>query len=65
MNDAFSGWKIFQDSMAAMQKAQIEAAQRLLPRIEHFDNALKAAQQVADANARAWETWFSMWGLKK
>ena len=65
MNDAFSGWKVFQDSMAAMQKAQIEAAQRLLPRIEHFDNALKAAQQVADANARAWQTWFSMWGLKK
>ena len=51
--------------MAAMQKAQIEAAQRLLPRTEHFDNALKAAQQVADANARAWQTWFSMWGLKK
>jgi hypothetical protein len=65
MNDAFSGWKVFQDSVAAMQKAQIEAAQRLLPRTEHFNNALKAAQQVADANARAWETWFSMWGLKK
>ena len=65
MNDVFSGWKVFQDSMAAMQKAQIEAAQRLLPRTEHFDNALKAAQQVADANARAWQTWFSMWGLKK
>ena len=65
MNDAFSGWKVFQDSMAAMQKAQIEAAQRLLPRTEHFDNALNAAQQVADANARAWQTWFSMWGLKK
>jgi len=65
MNDAFSGWKVFQDSIAAMQKAQIEAAQRLLPRTEHFDNALKAAQQVADANARAWQTWFSMWGLKK
>jgi len=65
MNDAFSGWKVFQDSVAAMQKAQIEAAQRLLPRTEHFDNALKAAQQVADANARAWQTWFSMWGLKK
>ena len=65
MNEAFSGWKVFQDSMAAMQKAQIEAAQRLLPRTEHFDNAPKAAQQVADANARAWQTWFSMWGLKK
>ena len=23
MNDAFSGWKVLQDSMVAMQKAQI------------------------------------------
>lgn len=65
MNDAFSGWKVLQDSMLAMQKAQLEAATKLLPRTEHFDGAIKAAQQVADANAKAWETWFNMWGMKK
>jgi len=65
MNDAFSGWKMFQDNMIAMQKAQLDAATRLLPRSEHFDGAIKAAQQVAEANAKAWETWMGMWGMKK
>jgi Flp pilus assembly protein TadD len=65
MNDAFSSWKVFQDSMIAMQKAQLEAATRLMPRTEHFDGAIKAAQQIADANTKAWEMWMSMWGVKK
>ncbi len=65
MNDAFSGWKVLQDSMMSMQKAQLEAATRLLPRTEQFDGAIKAAQQIADANAKAWEMWFNMWGVNK
>ena len=65
MNDAFSAWKVLQDNMIALQKQQLEAAMRLLPRTEHFDGAIKAAQQVADANAKAWETWMGMWGVKK
>lgn len=65
MSDPFVTWKIFQDNLAAVQKAQIEAATRLLPRAEHFDGALKAAQDIAEANGKAWETWMAMWGLRK
>jgi len=53
MNDAFATWKIFQDNLLAMQKAQIDAASRLLPRTEQFEGAIKAAQDIADANSKA------------
>lgn len=65
MSDPFVTWKLFQDNLVAMQKAQLEAATRLLPRTEHFDGALKAAQNIAEVNNKAWETWMAMWGLRK
>lgn len=65
MNDGLTSWKFIQDNLAAMQKAQVEAAMRLMPRAEHFEGALKAAQDIADANTRAWEQWMAMWGVKK
>ena len=64
-NDPFATWKIFQDNLMATHKAQLEAATRLLPRTEHFEGALKAAQDIAEANNKAWETWMTMWGLHK
>ena len=65
MSDPFTAWKLVQDQMLAAQKAQVEAASRLMGMTENFDNALEAAKKVADANVHAWQTWMSMWGHKK
>jgi hypothetical protein len=65
MADGFAAWKMLQDNMLAVQRAQIEAATKLMGMGEGFDGAAKAAQQVAEANVKAWESWMAMWGVKK
>lgn len=65
MMDGFTAWKLLQDRMIAAQKAQVEAATKLMGMNENFGNALEAAQKVADANVQAWEAWMAMWGVKK
>lgn len=65
MSDPFTAWKLLQDNMLAAQRAQVEAATKLMGMTENFDGALKAAQQIADANTRAWEGWLALWTGKK
>ncbi len=65
MSDPFVAWKVLQDNLLALQKAQVEAAMRLLPRSEHFEGAAKAAQEIAEVNGKAWETWMGIWGFRK
>jgi hypothetical protein len=65
MNETFNAWKIMQDNMLAAQKMQLEAATKLMGMGEHFGGALEAAQKIADANMKAWETWLGVWGVKK
>lgn len=65
MSDNFTAWKLMQDQMLAAQKAQLEAATRLIGMTENFNGALEAARKVAAANAKAWEGWMAMWGMKK
>ena len=65
MTDGFAAWKMLQDNMMAVQKAQLEAATKLMGMNENFDGALKAAQQVADMNMQAWQGWMNLWGVKK
>ncbi|TVV72161.1 hypothetical protein [Sphingomonas solaris] len=65
MNDPFVGWKMLQDQMIAAQKAQLEAATKMLGTAPHLQGALKAAQSVAEANGKAWETWMGLWGVRK
>ncbi|WP_156677877.1 hypothetical protein [Sphingomonas profundi] len=65
MNDPFVAWKMLQDQMMAAQKAQLEAATRMIGLSAPMEGAMKAAQNVADANAKAWETWMGMWGVRK
>lgn len=65
MSDNFTAWKLMQDHMLAAQKAQLDAATKLIGMTEHFSGALEAAQKVAASNAKAWESWMAMWGGKK
>ncbi len=71
MNDPFVAWKMLQDQMMAAQKAQLEAATKMLGMTgmtgmsAPMEGAMKAAQQVAEANGKAWETWMGMWGVRK
>ena len=65
MNDPFVAWKLLQDQMIAAQKAQLDAATKMLGGGAHMEGAVKAAQNVAEANAKAWETWMGMWGMRK
>ena len=51
-------------AVAAAQKAQLDVAQKMLGAAS-MEGAMKAAQDVAEANAKAWETWMGMWGVRK
>lgn len=65
MTDGFAAWKLLQDRMIAVQRAQAEAATKLMGMSENFEGALEAAQKVADANVQAWDAWMGLWGVKK
>jgi hypothetical protein len=64
MTDPFASWKMMQDQMLATQKAQIEAATRIMGMGTNFTGAADAARKVAEANAKAWEAWMSTWTHK-
>ena len=65
MSDPFVAWKLLQDQVVAAQKAQLDMARKMLGAGAHMEGAMKAAQDVAEANAKAWETWMGMWGVRK
>ncbi|MFZ5705924.1 MAG: hypothetical protein ACOY5R_11745 [Pseudomonadota bacterium] len=65
MTDFFGPWKMIQDQALTMQKTAVEAAFKAMGSGEHFDNAAKAAKDLADMQVQAWERWMAMWGVDK
>ena len=55
MTDYFGAWKLIQDQTLHMQKAAIDAAFKTMGSGEQFDNAAKAAKDLADMQVQAWE----------
>lgn len=64
MSDPFTTWKLLQDKMIAAQKAQLEAASKLIGAGTNFTGAAEAAQKVAEANKQAWDAWLALWTPK-
>jgi hypothetical protein len=65
MTDHFAAWKLLQDQAVHMHKTAVDAAFKAMGSGEHFDNAAKAAKDLADMQVRAWENWMAMWGVDK
>jgi hypothetical protein len=65
MTDFFGPWKMMQEQTLHMQKTAIDAAFKAMGSGEQFDNAAKAAKDLADMQAQAWERWMAMWGIDK
>jgi hypothetical protein len=62
MNDFFATWVKSQEQMMAMHTEQLRAATRAMGMSEHFDGAIKAAQDIHSAQTKAWQNWLAMWG---
>ena len=65
MTDYFGTWKLIQDQALNMHKAAVDAAFKAMGSGEQFDNAAKAAKDIADMQVQAWERWMAMWGVEK
>ena len=65
MTDLFGPWKMIHDQAVHMHQSAIDAAFKAMGRGEQFDNAAKAARDIADMQLQAWERWLAMWGLDK
>ncbi|ATE66622.1 hypothetical protein [Rhizorhabdus dicambivorans] len=65
MTDFFGPWKMMQDQVLHMHKTAVDAAFKAMGSGEQFDNAAKAAKDLADMQAQAWERWMAMWGIEK
>ena len=65
MTDVFTSWKLLQDQALHMHKTAVAAAFKAMGSGEQFDNAAKAAKDIADAQAQAWQRWIAMWGVDK
>lgn len=65
MSDYFASWKLIQDQALNMQKTAVDAAFKAMGSGEQFDNAAKAAKDIADMQIQAWERWMAMWGIDR
>jgi hypothetical protein len=65
MTDYFGTWKIIQDQALNMHKTAVDAAFKAMGSGEQFDNAAKAAKDIADMQVQAWDRWMAMWGIEK
>lgn len=64
MSDWFSLASDMQREMLRAQKAQIEAAQKLLDAGKQVTDLQEAGQQAAEANLKFWRQWAKLWGVK-
>lgn len=64
MSDWFSLASDMQREMLRAQKAQIEAAQKLLDAGKQVTDLQEAGQQAAEANLKFWRKWAKLWGVK-
>ncbi|AGH48835.1 MULTISPECIES: hypothetical protein [Sphingomonadales] len=62
--EPFSAWIDFQAEMVKLQRSQLAAAQKAVEAGGDMVAAQKAMADAAEAGARAWKSWFRLWGLK-
>ena len=65
MTDIFASWKMTQDHALNLHKTALGTAFRAMGSGEQFDNAAKAAKDIADLQVQAWDRWMAMWGIEK
>jgi len=64
MSDFFSTAIEMQREILRAQKAQMDAAQKLLDAGKQFASMQEAGQKAAEANLAAWKQWAGFWGWK-
>lgn len=65
MTDYFGAWKMLQDQALSTHRAAVGAAFKAMGSGEQFDNAAKAARDVAEMQVQAWDRWMAMWGIDR
>ncbi|MHA6722318.1 hypothetical protein [Sphingomonas sp. RS2018] len=64
MSDFFSTALAFQQEILRAQKAQMDAAQKMLDAGKQVAAAQDVTQKAAEANLKAWKSWAALWGWK-
>jgi hypothetical protein len=64
MSDVFSTMIEMQREILRAQKAQIDAAQKMLDAGKQMTVLQEAGQKAAEANLAAWKQWAKLWGWK-
>jgi hypothetical protein len=64
MSDFFSTAMAFQQEILRAQKAQLDAAQKVLDIGQQVAAAQARSQKAAAANVEAWKSWATLWGWK-
>ena len=58
-------WIKLQQQMLSAQRLQRDAARKMADAAGHSIKLQKSMMDAAQTNARAWESWFSLWGGKR
>ena len=64
MSDWFSTAVEMQREILRAQKAQMDAAQKMLDAGKRMTALQEAGQKAAEANLQAWKQWSKFWGWK-
>lgn len=64
MSDWFSTAIEMQREILRAQKAQLDAAQKMLDAGKQVTALQETGQKVAEANLEAWKRWSKLWGWK-
>lgn len=64
MSDFFSLAIDMQREMLRAQKAQMDAAQKMVDAGRELTKLQEAGQKAAEANLAAWKQWSNFWGWK-
>jgi hypothetical protein len=64
MSDWFSTAVEMQREILRAQKAQMDAAQKMLDAGKQMSALQEAGQKAAEANMAAWQQWAKLWGWK-
>jgi hypothetical protein len=64
MSDWFSTMVDVQREMLRAQKAQMDAAQKMLDAGKDMAKLRETGQKAVEANLAVWKQWSSFWGIK-
>jgi hypothetical protein len=64
MSDWFTLATDMQREIIRAQKAQMDAAQKMLDAGQQVADLQEAGQKVAEANLSYWKQWAKLWGVK-